>query len=324
MPSAPFIQPVPPGLENIHIPVYCFLISNGNRHVLFDLGVRKDWENLSPSMVSMIHQFCEIHNPANVADILDAHTSSTGITRSDIEAVIWSHSHFDHIGDIKTFPPSTELVVGPGVKAISQPGYPTNPAAVILDVDMSDRPMREIDFNQTQVRIGDLDAYDFFGDGSFYLLNAPGHCPGHICGIARVTAEADSSSSFVFMGGDLCHHPGVLRPTASLPMPSNTPRDAIRLHGELQPKGPEYPFLSVSPQMFPDYENALQTLRKVRELDALENIFVMLAHDGSIRDHVAFFPGYVNDWLVKDVKNKTLWLFSDHLASLANNVRQRA
>jgi len=47
-----------------------------------------------------------------------------------------SHWHFDHIGDITTFPGSTEVVVGPGFKDAFLPGYPAKP----------DSPVREKDF----------------------------------------------------------------------------------------------------------------------------------------------------------------------------------
>ncbi len=32
-------------------------------------------------------------------------------------------------------------------------------------------------------------AFDFFGDGSFWLVNAPGHMPGHLSGLARTGAD---------------------------------------------------------------------------------------------------------------------------------------
>lgn len=51
-----------------------------------------------------------------------------------------SHWHWDHIGDPSRFPPSTELIVGPGFKDEFLPGYPAKP----------DAPVRESDF-----------AYDF-------------------------------------------------------------------------------------------------------------------------------------------------------------------
>ena len=43
---------------------------------------------------------------------------------------------------------------------------------------LSGRNLREIDFSaeegQTAFKIGRFDAYDYFGNGSFYLLDAPG------------------------------------------------------------------------------------------------------------------------------------------------------
>lgn len=314
--AKPFIEPVPPGIDKLSFPVYCFLISNGTRHVVFDLGVRKDWTNLSPSTVSLIHNLGEMTSPTNVADILDAHAGETGISRADVDAVIWSHSHFDHTGDINTFPTSTDLVVGPGVKHACLPGYPSNPTAAVLDADLAGpRAVREVDFDEPsrKARVGDFNAYDFFGDGSFYLLDAPGHCPGHICGFARVSSssgDGQGQDSFVFMGGDACHHPGALRPSAFVPLPESLPEDVRRLHGELQPGRPEHPFVSVSAHMFPDYENATDTLRKIRELDALDNVLVVLGHDGTLQGHLAFFPDCVDNWGDTDIKQRTRWLFS--------------
>lgn len=41
---------------------------------------------------------------------------------------------------------------------------------------------------------------DLFNDGSLLIVNAPGHLPGHINLLARV-----SSAHFVYMAGDSCH-----------------------------------------------------------------------------------------------------------------------
>lgn len=48
-----------------------------------------------------------------------------------------SHWHFDHLGDASIFPPTTELVVGPGFTAAQIPGYPTNPTANVLESDFA-------------------------------------------------------------------------------------------------------------------------------------------------------------------------------------------
>jgi len=64
-----------------------------------------------------------------VADIL----KEGGVDLTEVESIIWSHYHFDHIGDISTFPLTTELVVGPGFSDTYLPAYPTNPNSTLLE-----------------------------------------------------------------------------------------------------------------------------------------------------------------------------------------------
>lgn len=90
--------------------------------------------------------------------------------------------------------------------------------------------MREIDFQGTEtVKIGAFPAFDYFKDGSLYLLDTPGHCVGHLCALVRTTTNPDT---FVFLGGDAAHHCGEVRPSTYVPMPqsiasltSTTPTD---------------------------------------------------------------------------------------------------
>lgn len=93
------------------------------------------------------------------------------------------------------------------------PGYPSNPDSQILESDYADREFKEIEFSN--LRIGEFPAYDYFGDGSFYLLDTPGHAIGHLCGLARTTTNPDT---FILLGGDVCHYQGVMRPSPQLPL----------------------------------------------------------------------------------------------------------
>jgi len=315
-----FWQPKIPGFDGIHAPIYSFLISSGDRHVVFDLGVRADWENYAPKVVSLIEKTTKIERGKNVADILDADTSSLQITSNDIEAVIWSHAHFDHIGAVSKFPQTTELVVGPGTKKKYFPGYPTNPESLVLESDISGRNIREIEFRKdgNALMIGRFHTMDYFGNGSFYLLDAPGHDTGHICGFVRVTSSPDT---FIFIGADACHHPGVLRPTEYLPLPSAispSPVERFRPQGcpgalfqEIQPdRRADQPFYTVGKTIiFEDHDAALETVRKIEELDAADNIFVILTHDESLRDQLDFYPKTINDWKEKGYRSHTRWLF---------------
>ena len=72
------------------------------------------------------------------------------------------------------------------------------------------------------IKLGKFDAYDYFGDGSVYILNVPGHAVGHISALVRTTPD-----TAIFMGGDVCHFTGDIRPTEYIPLPDPLPKDAI-------------------------------------------------------------------------------------------------
>lgn len=206
----------------------------------------------------------------------------------------------------------------------------------MLDADAAGRAVREMGFARDPVRIGRFDAFDYFGDGAFYLLDAPGHAVGHLAALARVTAAGGGGGedSFVFLGADACHHPGVLRPTEFLPLP---PRDPAMptgpcagrgcpgevLHPLLPGRSPTEPFLTVSPSLFPDHAAARGTVRQIAELDAAENVLVILAHDESIKGHIGLFPGSIINWKALDLCSRTRWLFCKDFVNALEVVRHR-
>lgn len=326
-----FWEPALKGFDGLHAPIYCFLVSNGDRHIVFDLGVRLDWENYPPAIVSLIKKTTIVKpGKKDIAGMLDSEDDDNwpGIRSKDVEAVIWSHNHFDHVGDPSTFPPTTAVVVGPGVTAASWPAYPTNPNGIVLDSDADGRTIREVNFD-AGLRIGSFRAMDYFGDGSFYLLDAPGHAVGHLCALARVTSSP-SGSSFVFLGADACHHAGVLRPSEYLPLPETIRPSPFSRYSDigcpgqvLQRLNPQHsavePFFKVSRKLFPNHEEALATVRKIEELDASEDIFVILAHDISLKGKIDFYPQTVNNWKERNLRSETRWLFcKDFEGSIVN------
>ena len=319
--------------------------------MIFDLGVRPDWQNYAPRVVSLIKATTTVTPGSDVSSVLATDTSGLGIQSADIEAVIWSHNHFDHIGDMSRFPHSTDLVVGTGVPAASWPGYPSNEGAAVLDADADGRVVREISFDGSDsewesgkgssLKIGRFDAFDYFGDGSFYLLDAPGHATGHMCGLAR-TASASAQdgwpSSFVFMGADACHNLGILRPSDYLPLPSSVALNKVLqvdvTAQQLQPlclcpgdllhkslASPTSPFFTIARgPLFADYNAAIDTVTKIQELDAADNVLVLMAHDLSLKDRIPLYPKTINNWRTSGLKTDTRWLFcGDFLPALKKN-----
>jgi hypothetical protein len=67
------------------------------------------------------------------------------------------------------------------------PGFPVKEDSTIRESDYKGREVREIEFDNAGLHLGHFRAMDYFGDGSFYLLDSPGVCktsylvPSPIC-----------------------------------------------------------------------------------------------------------------------------------------------
>ena len=184
--------------------------------------------------------------------------------------------------------------------------------------------MREISFKEPNVvKIGHFPAYDYFNDGSMYLLDSPGHCVGHLCALVRTSTSPDT---FVFMGGDAAHHCGEFRPSQYVPLP-----DTITLyqHGRYVPFCPAswYEDLQISRQRDPkdplwqpsfghDLAEVMTTIGHMQECDGDENVFVILAHDASLRSpNVPTFPDSINDWQSGGLGTELKWSWIGEILS---------
>ncbi|KAF2439162.1 hypothetical protein P171DRAFT_436500 [Karstenula rhodostoma CBS 690.94] len=330
LPAAAFLSPEFSGLSKLSGPSFSFLIEHpSSRSLLFDLGIRKDWENLPPITTRRIELMqCKLHVQKGVREQLEEH----GVNVKDIEGIVWSHWHWDHTGDPSTFEKSTALIVGPGFISNFTPGYPIDKKGRILQSDLDGRELREISFDHN-LKMGEFDAFDYFGDGSFYLLNSPGHAIGHMCGLARVTAEPDS---FILMGGDICHHVGQFRPSTKHPLPeiitphpfnrdSAAPCPGALFEHLLPDNDIRKPFYCVAGpkngiQVAADLDAANQSITKLQAMDGLDEVLVVIAHDTSLLDVVDFFPKYADDFLAKGWSKKGKWLFLKDFVKAVKNM----
>jgi len=335
------------------VPILSFLIRHSatNKTLLFDLGIRKDWEKLSPGVVSQIRaENWTISVPQDVATVL----TQSGVDVKSIDTIVLSHAHFDHIGNPSTFPKSTSLLVGPGFKKNLLPGYPSNLSSTILDADYANRKITEMDFDFNRdfnrdfnlnrdgdsdestgkvIQLGRFAALDFFGDGSFYLLSAPGHAVGHLCGLARVTSSGSEDSGgekrkkneFVLMAGDAFHHVAELRPSPEVSLPvslqatylRNTNRDKNEngqgdRDGDGEERGRTKPFYTPLLSHGNWHLNALQaeqTVTKLQEADAVDEILVIAAHDETVLGVVDEFPREMAGFGKKGWKEMVRWRF---------------
>ncbi|KAI0301673.1 beta-lactamase-like protein [Multifurca ochricompacta] len=313
------LQPQIPGHDIVDSPIYCFLVENDKvgKKLMYDLGMMKDWEERqAPSIRDQLQSAnVTIEIPSDVVDILN----SASVPLSSINSIVWSHHHLDHAGDPSLFPPTTSLVVGPGFKSNREtyPGYPNNPDAHTVQDAFEGRDLIELDFNASLLKVSGLRAIDWFEDGSFYILEAPGHTSDHIMALAR----------------DAAHHAGEFRPNPLLPLPESilpspfeAPRSVIAYPGsifeQIHPSSNSHdggsfrttPFYELLPYVNSDPATGRATLEALKVLDASPDVLVIFTHDPSFRDVLEFYPkGDLAGWERQDgqpnAKEAGTWRF---------------
>jgi glyoxylase-like metal-dependent hydrolase (beta-lactamase superfamily II) len=130
--------------------------------------------------------------------------------------------HWDHIGEPIDFP-SSKFVVGHGSLALLAGSSSSSslrgghsffehdllpkdrtielPDPAKPSAHQSQTAARNVDFTRQWRAVDSLpQTLDVFGDGSLLIANAPGHLPGHINLLARV-----SRGHQIYMAGDACH-----------------------------------------------------------------------------------------------------------------------
>ena len=190
-------------------PSLAFYIYHGptQRKIVYDLGLRKDWDNYPPRIAKRIAtKERRVDIPADVhASLLKG-----GVRPEDIDTIILSHIHYDHTGNPHHFP-NAKFILGPGSLELIRRSE-ANPAEswfgpTLLPDDISKQVTELSAYSSSEwVPLSVFPhTVDYFGDGSFYLVDSPGHLEGHINGLARI-----GSNKFVYLASDTCHDTRIL------------------------------------------------------------------------------------------------------------------
>lgn len=86
-PADYFLEPRIDGHERLVAPAFSFLVENprSSRTVVFDLGIRKDFENLAKPLWDGLKRVFEVEVEKDVAHIL----KENGVKLESVEGIIW-------------------------------------------------------------------------------------------------------------------------------------------------------------------------------------------------------------------------------------------
>lgn len=116
----------------------------------------------------MIAQMWKFDAPTGAAASI---LSSNSIPLDSISGLILGHAHFDHFGNLADFPSSMSLLVGPGSHLGEELAQEMDVPSEVIEGRNVRMLSRTEDKWET---IGSFKGYDYFGDGSFWVLDIPG------------------------------------------------------------------------------------------------------------------------------------------------------
>ncbi|KAH8667993.1 beta-lactamase-like protein [Tricladium varicosporioides] len=233
LPEHLFVQPSTEGNRNT-VPSLSFLIQHTStktqKHtrVVFDLGLRRDLSKYPSGLQAHLKTRQPLTTSPDVAESLRI----GGLSPDDIDFVILSHVHWDHIGTPGDFAESA-FVVGNGSLELLRSG--ADPSKMgshsfyesdLLPPERTTELPQPVLSSATWQQLGPLpNAIDVFSDGSLYIVDSPGHLQGHINLLARI-----GPSKWVYLAGDACHDRRLLRKELEIGTWTNDHGDVCCIH----------------------------------------------------------------------------------------------
>lgn len=164
--------------NRLWLPVSAYLIQHPKGLILFDTGWHRE---VSPkgvySRTSQIKHMYFRHYLLNQAKLpkgeaIDEQLGNMGIKTSDLDYVILSHLHTDHVSGLKQVKDAKRIMVSE-IEWKDTKKYPIRYAKRMWDgVNIETFKFQDSQYGP----VGK--SYDLFGDGSIILVNIPGHTNG--------------------------------------------------------------------------------------------------------------------------------------------------
>ncbi len=146
------------------LPIPSWLIEHPKGSVLFDTGLHPSLQTSSDRIGRSAKFFTPDFPPG---EELTARLLAAGVRPSDIDYIVFSHLHFDHVGGTEEIPDARIIVQAAEWKAGHDQALIDRGTYFPIDYDHG-HDVEAID-----------GVHDLFGDGLVVCVPTPGHTPGH-------------------------------------------------------------------------------------------------------------------------------------------------
>jgi glyoxylase-like metal-dependent hydrolase (beta-lactamase superfamily II) len=155
-----------------------------------------------------------------------------------------------------------------------KPGYPHDPDAYVAS-DLLPEGRTKFESARQWTPLGPFPlAFDMLGDGSVYIVDAAGHCPGHINLLVRISTDG----AWILLAGDTIHDRRLFT-------------DATRMAVQTTKDG------KIVALMHDDKDLALAHISRVQDFAKENRVQIIFAHDkewyAENKDGSAFWPGNI-------------------------------
>lgn len=171
---------------------------SGPINFMFDLGLRKAQDRYPKHMQTHI----DGRAPFTLEPGVAAQLQAGGLDPKDVDLVMLSHVHYDHHGDPEDFP-NARFLIGNGALAVLKKGLGGIASHQHFEPDTlpDDRTEELPDPTGDEWKpLGPFPAaLDLFKDGSVFVIDTPGHLPGHVNLLCR------TKERWILLCGDAFH-----------------------------------------------------------------------------------------------------------------------
>jgi hypothetical protein len=184
--------------EKLTMPSLAFLIQHpaSKSKIVFDLSIRKDLTKYHPGLQKHIATRTPLSSEKDGKSAL--------ALSADIDYVIFSHVHWDHVGTPSDFTKVT-FIAGHNTskllrKELGRDLFNPYFEADLLPVDRTIELAAVPPSGKSEVFdkkhgwywhpfLGIPHVIDMFNDGTIYIINSPGHVPGHLNALVRIAED---------------------------------------------------------------------------------------------------------------------------------------